>query len=202
MIEIGKNGVPQQAGDQTPLYEIRGDAPGASQTGDKYPHIRVILMPGLELDASRKFRYGLHALSSALLILIAFAFVELRNCEWSPGINLKTLQGLHIALLLAGLAIYLLSLFGAAEFSARYNWLRLSGLVVMLILVGLMIWTTYEAAVNPCVSTYTNLPVDISFSPDKNVFTRNDVVGIIVLVLDIVATLLLISSTQAFYKGQ
>lgn len=156
-------------------------------------------MPGLEFDPTRRYRYGLHSLASAILIFIAFTFVELRNCKWSPGINLDTLQALHVVLMLAALTLYLLSLFGIADFMFKYKIAFYVGFIIIVGLVGLMLWTTYEAATNPCVASSTKIPIDISIG-NKNVFLKNDAIGIFVLLLDIFATVFLISATFSFYK--
>lgn len=137
---------------------------------------------------------------ATFFILIAFVLVELRDCNWGPGIDLNTLQRLHIALMIAAATLYVLSLFGIADFAFRYKWLFYFGFVCVLVVLGLMIWTTYEAAVNPCVRTYNSIPIDVSFGKYKNVFTRNDVIGIIVFFADLTATVLLARAAHSFFK--
>lgn len=163
------------------------------------PMSRVILAPGLEFDAARKHRYGMHALAAAILILISFILVEVRDCNGGPGIDLDRLQALHISMLVFAFVLYMLSLFGIADFIFQYKVFFLVGVLLVYIFAGFMIWMTYEAATNPCVKTFPQAPVDLSFSK-KNVFSRGDIVGIIVLLLDIFATILMISAAMSFYK--
>lgn len=161
---------------------------------------RLVIVPGLEFDPQRKSRYGMHALGAAILIFISFLLIELRDCNWSPGIDLDVLQALHISLMVFAFVLYLLSLFGIADFIFQYKIMFLVGIVTIYVFAGLMAWMTYEAATNPCVKT-GNLPIDLSgFDPNKNVFSRGDGVGIVVLILDIMATVLTISAAIAFYK--
>lgn len=162
-----------------------------------YPEFRIVLMPGLEFDPTRKFRYGLHALLAAVILFISFIIIELRNCKGGPGIDLDTLQALQVILMLSALSLYLLSLFGIADFIFQYKVIFFGGLVMLAILVGLMVWTTYEAATNPCVP-FKNIPISINI--DKNVFSKNDSVGIIVFLLDIVGTFFFLSAAISFYK--
>lgn len=157
-------------------------------------------MPGLEFDPSRKFRYGSHALLSAALIFLAFILVEMRDCNASPMIDLERLQALHVSMMVFAFTLYLLSLFGIADFIFQYKIFFLVGALLLYVFAALMVWMTYEAAVNPCVKTFNNVPVDLSFSTNKNVFSRGDVVGIIVLLLDIFGTLLMFSAASNFYK--
>jgi len=156
------------------------------------------VVPGLEFDPTRKYRYGTHALASAILIFISFILIELRDCNWSPGIDLDKLQALHISLMIFAFVLYLLSLFGIADFVFKYKYFFLLGILLVYTFAGLMVWMTYEAAVNPCVKTF-NAPIDFSFG-NKNVFSRGDGVGIVVLLLDIFATILMLSAASNFYK--
>lgn len=160
---------------------------------------RFILVPGLEFDPSRKYRYGVHSLMAALLIFLSFLLVEFRDCNWGPGIDLDRLQALHISLMVFALALYLLSLFGIADFIFQFKIMFLFGVLLIYSFVCLMIWMTYEAAVNPCVQT-TFAPIDLNFSQNNNVFSRGDGVGIVVLLLDIFGTLFMISAAGSFYK--
>ena len=159
---------------------------------------RIIIVPGLEFDPARKYRYGTHALFSALLIFISFILVELRDCNWGPGVDLDRLQALHISLMVFAFVLYLLSMFGIADFIFQYKFFFLFGALLVYTFSGLMIWMTYEAAVNPCVKSFNVAPVDLTFS--SNVFSRADGVGIVVLLLDIFATLLMISAASNFYR--
>lgn len=161
---------------------------------------RIVIVPGLEFDPARKYRYGLHSLSAAVLISIAFIMIELRDCQWGPGIDLERLQGLHIAMMVFAFVLYLLSLFGIADFIFKYKIFFLLGALLIYGFAALMIWMTYEAAVNPCVKTFGPIPIDATPGQNKNVFSRGDGVGIIVLLLDIFATLLMISAASNFYK--
>lgn len=161
---------------------------------------RIVLAPGLEFDPARKYRYGMHALGAAILIFVSFLLVEFRDCNWGPGIDLDRLQALHISLMVFVFILYLVSLFGIADFIFQYKLLFLFGVLIIYAFAGLMIWMTYEAAVNPCVKTF-NFPVDLTpYSSKKNVFSRGDGVGIVVLILDIFATLLTLSAAANFYK--
>lgn len=101
--------------------------------------------------------------------------------------------------------IYMLSLFGVAQLaiSRGYKWLYWISFGVLLIMCGLMIWTDVEATVNPCIRSFRVVPIDLdSIYRNANVFNRNDVVGIIVLGLDIVATLFLLSSAHNFFQSR
>lgn len=160
---------------------------------------RIVLVPGLEFDPARKYRYGMHALASAVLIFISFILIELRDCNWSPGIDLERLQGLHISLMVFAFILYLMSLFGIADYIFQYKFFFLFGVILIYTFSALMIWMTYEAAVNPCQKTAQVAPIDFSFG-NKNVFSRGDAIGIIVLLLDIFATLLMISAASNFYR--
>ena len=160
---------------------------------------RIILVPGLEFDPSRKYKYGTYSLASALLIFIAFLLVELRDCNWGPGIDLDKLQALHISLMVFALVLYLLSLFGIADYIFQYKFMFLFGVLLVYTFVGLMCWMTYEAAVNPCVKSTDFIPVDFA-AFNQNVFGHGDGVGIIVLLLDIFATILMLSAAASFYK--
>lgn len=171
-------------------------AAGASHTAIHMP--RFILVPGLEFDPTRKYRYGMHSLMAGILIFLSFLLVEFRNCNGGPGIDLNRLQALHISLLVFALALYLLSLFGIADFIFQFKIMFLFGVLLIYTFVALMIWMTYEAAVNPCVQSFGTIPVDFSF--ETNVFTRGDGVGIVVFLLDIFATLFMISAAGNFYK--
>lgn len=124
--------------------------------------------------------------------------VEFRNCNWAPGIDLDRLQGLHVALMIFALGLYVLSLFGIADFIFQFKVMFLVGVLLIYTFFGLMIWMTYEAAVNPCVQSQTAIPID--FFPSSNVFSRGDGVGIVVLLLDIFATLFMFSAAGNFYK--
>lgn len=160
---------------------------------------KVILAPGLEFDPGRKYRYGVHSLAAAALIFISFVLVEMRNCNWGPGIDLDRLQALHVSLMIFAFVLYLLSLFGIADYIFQFKLLFLGGILTLYVFVGLMFWMTYEAAVNPCVRTYS-IPVDFSVFPNKNVFSRGDAVGILIFILDILATILMVSAACNFYK--
>lgn len=180
-------------------YQQVGDQQTGGATAAPASSIRIVLMPGFEFVPSRKYRYGLHALSSASLILIAFALVELRDCSvsFSPTTNLKGLQALHLALFLAAFTLYILSLFGIADFLFQYKLIFYVGALMVYALVGLMVWMCYEAAVSPCQKTLF-FPIDTTISGD--VFSRGDGVGIIVLLLDIFAALLMVSAGTSFLK--
>lgn len=141
----------------------------------------------------------MHALGAAILIFVSFVLVEFRDCNWGPGIDLDRLQALHISMMVFAFVLYLVSLFGIADFVFQFKMLFLFGVLTIYVFAGLMIWMTYEAAVNPCVKTF-NFPVDITPSTNKNVFNRGDGVGIVVLLLDIFATLLTLSAATNFYK--
>lgn len=149
---------------------------------------------------ARKYRYGMHALVSGLLIFVAFVLVELRDCNWGPGIDLNRLQALHVTMLVFALVLYLLSLFGIADYIFQFKLFFLFGVLLIYTFAGLMIWMTYEAAVNPCVKTLGFAPIDTAFGQNQDVFSRGDGVGIIVLLLDIFATILMISAASNFYK--
>lgn len=161
--------------------------------------LRFVLYPGLEFDPTRKYRYGLHALTSAGLLFVAFILVELRDCNGGPFIDLDKLQALHVSMLIFTFVLYLLSLFGIADFVFQFKLLFFAGLLIIYTSIALMIWMTYEAAVNTCVKTF-NFPVDLTFDPNKNVFSNGDAIGIIVLLLDIFATVLTFSAAGSFYK--
>lgn len=135
---------------------------------------------------------------AALLIFLGFILVEFRDCNGGPLIDLDRLQALHISLMVFALALYLLSLFGIADFIFQFKIMFFFGVLLIYTFVGLMIWMTYEAAVNPCVASIGAIPVD--FSAKGNVFARGDGVGITVLLLDIFATLLMFSAAASFYK--
>lgn len=160
---------------------------------------KVVLAPGLEFDPARKYRYGVHSLAAAALIFISFVLVEMRNCNWSPGIDLDRLQALHVSLMIFAFVLYLLSLFGIADYIFQFKFLFLGGILTVYVFVALMFWMTYEAAVNPCVRT-SSVPVDFSLFRNKNVFSRGDAVGILVFILDIFATVLMVSAACNFYK--
>lgn len=162
------------------------------------PMPRITLAPGLEFNPARKYRYGMHSAGAAFLIFIAFILIEIRDCDVGIGIDLDRLQALHISMLVIAFVIYILSLFGIADFIFQFRLFFLAGVLSIFTFVGLMLWMTYEAAVNPCVKTF-NAPIDFSFGT-KNVFARGDGVGITVLLLDIFATLLMISAAGNFYK--
>lgn len=133
---------------------------------------------------------------AALLIFISFLLVEFRDCNGGIGIDLDRLQALHISLMIFAFALYLLSLFGIADFIFQFKIIFFVGVLVIYFFVALMIWMTYEAAVNHCVATF--IPVDLN--PSSNVFSRGDGVGITVLLLDIFATLFMLSAAGSFYK--
>ena len=162
------------------------------------PIPKLVIVPGFEFDPTRKYRYGMHAALAAVLVFVAFILVELRDCNWGPGIDLDKLQALHISLMVFAFVLYLLSLFGIADFIFKYKLFFLFGVLLIYVFVGLMIWMCYEAAANPCVKVATFAPID--FSPGKNVFSRGDGVGIVVLLLDIVATIMMFSAAANFYK--
>lgn len=124
--------------------------------------------------------------------------VEFRDCNWAPGIDLDRLQGLHVALMVFAFGLYVLSLFGIADFIFQFKIMFIVGVLLIYTFVGLMIWMTYEAAVNPCVKTQTTVPIDLF--PSSNVFSRGDGIGIVVLLLDIFATLFMFSAAGNFYK--
>lgn len=161
---------------------------------------RIVIVPGLEFDPARKYRYGMHALSAAVLVFISFIMVELRDCNWGPGIDLDRLQALHISMMVFAFVLYLMSLFGIADYIFQYKLFFLFGVLLIYTFSGLMIWMTYEAAVNPCIKVFDAIPIDLSGGYNKNVFSRGDGVGIVVLLLDIFATLLMISAASNFYK--
>lgn len=181
-------------------------APGNQQqqpneTTVEFPTYRIVLAPGLEFDPSRKYKYGVHSLISAGLILVSFILIELRNCNWGIGIDLDKLQALHVCLLVFAFVLYLLSLFGIADFIFKYKFVFLLGLLTIYTFVGLMIWMTYEAATNPCTASQGQFVAgDFLAGYYGNVFARGDVVGIVVVLLDIFATLLMISAAGNFYK--
>lgn len=159
---------------------------------------RIIIMPGLEFDPTRRYRYGTHALSAALLLFVSFVLIEMRDCNFGPGIDLDRLQALHIGMMIFAFVLYLMSLFGIADFIFQYKIFFFAGAIIVYAFAGLMVWTTYEAAVNPCVKTFNVIPGD--FSNYSNVFSRGDAIGIIVLLLDIFATLLIFSAASNFYR--
>lgn len=161
---------------------------------------RVVIVPGLEFDPARKYRYGLHALASALFIFVAFVLIEIRDCNWGPGIDLDRLQALHVSMMVFAFVLYLLSLFGFADYIFQFRFFFLFAVLLIYTFAGLMIWMTYEAAVNPCVKVFSVIPIDTSLGPNKNVFSRGDGVGILVLLLDIFATVLMISAASNFFK--
>lgn len=176
--------------------------PGPESLPSPYEAIlmpKVIIAPGLEFDPARKFRYGVHSLVAALLIFVSFILVEMRNCNWGPGIDLDRLQALHVSLMIFAFVVYLLSLFGIADYIFQFKCLFLGGLLTIYVFIGLMLWMTYEAAVNPCVRTLY-IPIDASIDRNKNVFSRGDTVGIMVLLLDAFATILMVSAACNFYK--
>lgn len=160
------------------------------------PMPRIVIVPGLEFDPARKYRYGVHSLIAAGLIFLSFILIELRDCNWAPGIDLDQLQALHISMMIFAFFLYLLSLFGVADFIFQFKMFFLVGVLVVYTFVGIMIWMTYEAAVNPCVAI--GPPIDIPGG--SNVFSRGDGVGIVVLILDIFATVLMVSAAGSFYK--
>lgn len=162
------------------------------------PMPRIVIVPGLEFDPSRKYRYGVHALIASGLIFLAFILIETRYCNWGPGIDLDQLQALHISMMIFTFVLYLLSLFGIADFIFQFKLFFLVGVLIIYTFVGLMVWMTYEAAVSPCVAISSAIP--ISTSPPSNVFSQGDAVGIIVLILDIFATILMVSAAGSFYK--
>ena len=161
---------------------------------------KLVIVPGFEFDPTRKYRYGMHAALSAILIFIAFVLIELRDCNWGPGIDLDKLQALHVSMMVFAFVLYLLSLFGIADFIFKFKLFFLFGVLLVYVFAGLMIWMCYEAAVNPCVKMANFAPIDFSISSGKNVFSRGDGVGIVVLLLDIVATLMMFSAASNFYK--
>lgn len=108
------------------------------------------------------------------------------------------LQAIHVSILIFTFVLYLLSLFGIADFIFQFKILFVGGLLIIYTFVAIMVWMTYEAAVNPCVAT--GIPIDLTFDPSKNVFSRGDAVGIIVLLLDIFATVLMFSAAGCFYN--
>lgn len=137
---------------------------------------------------------------TAILIFIAWVLVEMRDCKGGPMIDIDRLQALHISMFVFAFVLYLMSLFGIADWIFQYKLFFLVGALLVYIFAGLMVWMTYEAAVNPCVKSFAVPPVDFSIDPNKNVFTRGDAIGIIVLLLDIFATILMISAATNFYK--
>lgn len=161
---------------------------------------RVVIVPGLEFDPSRKYRYGMSALVAAILTFVSFVLVEMRDCNAGPMIDLDKLQALHISMMVFAFVLYLLSLFGIADYIFQFKLFFLVGALLVYIFAGLMVWMTYEAAVNPCVKVFDAAPLDLNFNPNKNVFNRGDTVGIIVLFLDIFATISMISSALNFYR--
>lgn len=164
--------------------------------------VRFVLTPGCEFDPSRKYKYGLTSLAAAILILVSFILVEMRDCNAGPGIDLDKLQALHLTLMVFAFVLYLLSLFGMADYIFQFKFMFLLGVLTVYVFAGLMVWMTYEAAVNPCVKTVQFAPIDFTptFGQSKNVFGRGDAVGIIVLLLDIFATIFMISAATSFYK--
>lgn len=171
---------------------------GGPQTAIPMP--KIVLVPGLEFDPSRKYRYGMHALAAGVMLFISFVIVEIRDCNWGFGVDLDKLQGLHISLMIFALVLYLLSLFGIADYVFKYRVMFLIGVLLIYTIVALMIWMTYEAAVNPCKKSSTVIPVDFTFGPNKNVFNTGDAYGIIVLLLDILATVFMFSAAANFWK--
>lgn len=140
----------------------------------------------------------MHSLAAAGLIFLSFILVELRDCNGGPGIDLDKLQALHVSMMVFAFVLYLLSLFGIADFIFQFKMFFLVGVLVIYAFVGLMIWMTFEAAVNPCQKTMF-APVDLT-TGNKNVFSRSDGVGIVVLFADIFATILMVSAAGSFYK--
>lgn len=160
---------------------------------------RIVIVPGLEFDARRRYKYGLHAAFAFILVLISFVMIELRNCNWAPGVDLDRLQALHVSMFVFAFVLYLLSLFGIADFIFQYKFFFFFGAIIVWGVAGLMVWMTYQAAISPCVQTFNTVPIDLSLY-NNDVFSRGDPIGIIVLLLDIVATLLMISAAINFYK--
>lgn len=103
-------------------------------------------------------------------------------------------------MLVFAFVLYILSLFGIADFIFQYKFMFLFGVLLIYTFAGLMIWMTYEAAVNPCVKAFSFVPIDPTIGANKNVFSRGDGVGIVVLLLDIFATIMMISAATNFYK--
>lgn len=161
---------------------------------------KFVLAPGLEFDPARKYRYGTHSLAAAVALFVSFVIVEIRDCNWGPGIDLDKLQALHISLMVFAFTLYLLSLFGIADFVFKYKFMFLLGAIMVYTIVGLLIWTTYEAATNPCKKTFNAIPIDITPNVNKNVFNSGDAYGIVVLLLDILATLFMFSAAANFWK--
>lgn len=184
--------------------------PGSSQQGPgeqaqhqqhaAIPMPKVVIVPGLEFDPARKYRYGMHALTAGVLIFISMVLIELRDCSWGPGIDLDRLQALHISLMIFALVLYLMSLFGIADYIFQFKIFFLFGVLLVYAVGILMIWMTYEAVVNPCVKTFNFAPIDTAFNSNKNVFQRGDGLGIIVFLLDGVATISMLSAATNFYK--
>lgn len=171
---------------------------GGAQTVIPMP--KIVLVPGLEFDPSRKYRYGMHALAAGVMLFISFIIVEIRDCNAGVGIDLDKLQGLHISLMIFALVLYLLSLFGIADYVFKYKFMFLIGVLLIYTIVALMIWLTYEAAVNPCKKSTNFIPVDFSISKNKNVFGSGDAYGIIVLLIDVLATVFMFSAAANFWK--
>lgn len=159
---------------------------------------KLVIVPGLEFDPARKYRYGTHALMAGLLLFLSFIIVEIRDCNAGFDIDLDKLQALHISLMVFALVLYLLSLFGIADFIFKWKFMFLAGALVLYAIVALMVWTTYEAAVNPCKKSFNNVP--FSFNFNQNVFSLGDAYGIIVLICDIVATVFMFSAASNFWK--
>lgn len=157
-------------------------------------------MPGVDFDPTRRYRYGTHAAFAAILILVSFVLIEMRDCNWSPGINLDRLQTIHICLMVFTLVFFILSLCSLADLLFRQKILFFASVLVLYSFVLVMVWMTYEAATNPCVKTLASVPIDISLPDGKNVFSKGDWLGIVVLLLDIAATLLMVSSASNFYR--
>lgn len=150
---------------------------------------------------TRKYRYGLYAAAAGVMLFISVLMVELRNCNWSPGIDLDRLQGLHISMMVFAIVLYMLSLFSIADYLYQYKMIFLGTAITIWMFVGLMVWMVYEAATNPCVQTFNAAPIDLTpYSANKNVFSRGDGVGIVTLMLDILATVLMFSAATSFWK--
>lgn len=96
--------------------------------------------------------------------------------------------------------LYLLSLFGVADYAFQFKLLFSVGVLLIYTVVGLMIWMSYEAVMTPCVKSIGVIPGDLSPPDGKNVFSRGDGVGITIFLLDVAATLFMVSAATSFTK--
>jgi hypothetical protein len=189
---------------------IHANANSRSMNQLQYPAQYLVIQP-IEFDYRHGNVYGYLALASFVLVLINFIMLKERSCQISLANgyqNYDLIQGFHIATLIVGIVVFILSYFNFALVIADYKILFYSSAAMIFACSGFMIYNAVTIVSAPCVSAnysaanqFIKLFDSSVLNPSaKNIFAAGDGIGITVFVFDILAACLMFLAGRRFYQ--